>query len=180
MKLYTRKGDTGQTDLLGDRVRKDDPRIDLIGDLDETTSSIGLARALARSKPLDGWLIECQRDLYRIMAELAFTDELRPAHYTLDAGRVDRIEALTDELGSQVELSPEFVLPGETPGSAALDVARTVTRRAERHAVALAAADVVRNPEILRYLNRLSSFLFIAARYEEQQSGTPAMRARDG
>ena len=178
MKLYTRKGDAGQTDLLGERVSKDDPRIDLIGALDEATSSIGFGRALSTAPRLAGWLIECQRDLYKVMAELAFTDELRPEHYRLDSGRVEWLEQLTDSLTDEIELAPQFILPGDTVPGAALDVARTVVRRAERQAVDLTNLGYVANVEILRYLNRLSSFLFMAARLEEAEAGVVARKAK--
>lgn len=178
MRFYTRLGDQGTTDLLGDRVRKDDPRIELIGALDETTSSIGLARATAQSTETKTNLVEVQRDLYQIMAELAFVDELRPDAYQLKAERVDRLEELTDDLGARVDLPPQFILPGDTLPGAALDVARTVARRAERHAVNLATAGHLPNPEILRYLNRLSSLLFIAARFEEAQAGIIPLKAK--
>jgi cob(I)alamin adenosyltransferase len=178
MKLYTGKGDQGTTDVLGERVDKADPRIDLIGTLDETTSQIGAGRAFATSARTKEWLIEVQRDLYRIMAELAFTDELRPEKYVLPAERVQRLEEMTDQFSSEVELPREFILPGETIPGAMLDVARTVARRAERIAVALAHEGHLQNPEIIRYLNRLSSLLFMAARAEDQESGRTPKRAK--
>jgi cob(I)alamin adenosyltransferase len=178
MKLYTRKGDAGQTDLLGERVSKNDPRIDLIGALDEATSSIGLARSMSTIPRLTEWLIECQRDLYKMMAELAFTDELRPDHFALGSDRVEWLEHLTDNLGDEVELAPHFIVPGDTVPGAVLDVARTIVRRAERQAVDLASLGQVSNDQILRYLNRLSSFLFIAARYEESAAGIVARKAK--
>jgi cob(I)alamin adenosyltransferase len=178
MRLFTGKGDAGMTDLLGDRVAKDDPRIALIGALDETTSQLGLARAVAAASRTGEWLIEVQRDLYKIMAELAFTDELRPADYVLAADRVVRLEELTDALTAEVELPPQFILPGDTVAGASLDVARAVARRAEREAVALHHAGGLSNPQILRYLNRLSSFLFILARYEDREAGVTPLRAK--
>ena len=178
MKLYSRKGDAGTTDLLGERVSKDDPRIDLIGALDEATSSIGFARAISTAPRLQDWLVECQRDLYKIMAELAFTQDLRPASYELGADRVQWLERLTDTLTGEIELSPEFILPGETVGGAALDVARTVVRRAERQSVELLHTGHVTNGEVLRFLNRLSSFLFMAARLEEAEAGIEARKAK--
>ncbi len=178
MRLFTGKGDSGQTDLLGDRVGKNDPRIALIGALDEATSSIGLARALSADERTNEWSRETQRDLYQIMAELAFVDELRPDAYVLPAERVTRLEELTDTLTNEIELPRHFVLPGETVGSAAFDVARTVVRRAEREAVALAAAGHPINVEIVRYLNRLSSLLFMLARAEEVREGTFAPKAK--
>lgn len=167
MRLYTARGDRGQTDLLGERVEKDDPRIELIGTLDETTSSIGLGRALAQAIGVNERLKTVQRDLYQIMAELAFTDATRPDSIRLDADRTAWLEAEVDALGDAIELPREFVLPGETASGAALDVARTVCRRAERLAVTLTHQRTVGNPEIVRYLNRLSSLLFMLARAED-------------
>ena len=180
MRLYTAKGDAGSTDLLGARVEKDDPRIGLIGQLDETSSSLGLARSLATRPGANELVIEVQRDLYRIMAELAFTDELRPEKFTFGAERVERIGALTDELSEQIELPRQFVVPGETVSGAAFDVARTVVRRAERHAVSLHKQGHLENLEILRYLNRLSSLLFMLARAEDVASGLDPLKAKSG
>ncbi|MGB3330647.1 MAG: cob(I)yrinic acid a,c-diamide adenosyltransferase [Thermomicrobiales bacterium] len=167
MKMYTARGDQGQTDLLGERVGKDDPRIDLLGELDETTSSIGLGRAHAQVEGTHAALLTVQHDLYLIMAELAFTDATRPDAYRLPAERVAWLEAQTDAVSATVTLPREFVVPGDTVPGAALDVARTVARRAERVAVHLAQHGQIANPEILRYLNRLSSLLFILARAED-------------
>lgn len=178
MRFYTGKGDQGLTDLFGDRVRKDDPRIELIGALDESTSSIGLARATAQSAETKTNLVEIQRDLYQIMAELAFTDALRPDAYQLKPERVDRLEALTDDLTNRVELPPQFILPGDTLPAASLDVARTVVRRAERLAVTLSAEGHLTNSETLRYLNRLSSLLFITARFEDAEAGAIPLKAK--
>lgn len=179
MRLYTGRGDQGDTDLLGARVGKDDARIALLGALDETTSAIGLGRALAAAARSKDLLIEVQRDLYRIMAELAFTDEVRPAAYRLGEERVARLSELTDALTAEVPLPREFVLPGDSVAGAALDVARTVARRAEREAVALARAGQIANPQIVRYLNRLSSLLFILARFEDREAGVTPLRAKE-
>ena len=179
MRLFTGKGDQGTTDLLGARVGKDDPRIELIGALDETTSCLGFGRAVAASPRSREWLVEVQRDLYRIMAELAFTDELRPARYVLGVDRVARLEELIDALSAEVDLPPEFILPGESVAGAALDVARAVARRAERQAVVLAHAGQLPNAQILRYLNRLSSFLFALARVEDREAGVTPLRAKE-
>ena len=177
-KLYTGRGDRGETDLLGDRVGKDDPRIEVLGALDETTSSIGLARALATTERAKTLLIEVQRDLYQIMGELAFTDEVRPAGLALADERVAWLGGATDELTAEVDLPRQFILPGETVPGSTLDVARAVARRAERVAVALHRAGHLGNERILRYLNRLSSLLFVLARYEEQATGVTALRAK--
>ena len=180
MRLFTAKGDQGTTDLLGERVGKDDPRIVTLGALDETTSALGFARAVATADRTKELLIETQRDLYRIMAELAFTDDLRPAGMVLTEEPVRRLEDVTDALTAEVPLPPAFVLPGDTVAGAALDVARAVARRAEREAVALAHAAHLVNPQVLRYLNRLSSLLFILARFEDREAGVTPLRAKSG
>jgi len=178
MRLYTTLGDQGQTDLLGERVVKDDPRVDLIGDLDEATSAIGLARASIASERVSALLVDVQRDLYRVMADLAFVTEVKPERAVVTEEVVLRIGALTDELSGEIELPRQFILPGETVGSAALDVARAVIRRAERRAVTLTNAGVVENPQIVAYLNRLSSLLFIAARFVEAGLGLIPLKAK--
>src|SRR5829696_10244799 len=129
VQFYTRLGDDGTTDLLGARVAKDDPRIDALGSLDEATSAIGLARSMAVNSRVREDLVAVQRDLYRIMAELAFTPELRPAAYDFGTDRVDWLGAETDDLAASVDLPREFILPGESPPGAALRLARAGTRR---------------------------------------------------
>jgi cob(I)alamin adenosyltransferase len=178
VRLYTGLGDDGTTDLLGARVAKDDPRIDALGSLDEATSAIGLGRSMATDRRVREDLVEVQRDLYRVMAALAFTPELRPAAYEFAQDRVDWLGAETDAMAATVELPREFILPGESQPGAALDVARSVTRRGERQVVALAHAGHEVNATILGYLNRLSSLLFIAARVEDRAAGSDPQRAK--
>lgn len=178
MRLFTTKGDQGMTDLLGDRVGKDHPIITLIGELDEATSQLGLSRAVATSPRTRETVIEVQRDLYRISAELAFTDEIRPASFTFSGERVTRLENLTDDLSADVDLPRQFILPGDTVAGAALDVSRSVVRRAERTAVRLAKDGQIQNPEIVRYLNRLSSLLFMLARFEDREAGVVPLKAK--
>jgi cob(I)alamin adenosyltransferase len=178
VRFYTGLGDDGTTDLLGARVAKDDPRIDALGSLDEATSVIGLARSMATNHRVREDLVAIQRDLYQIMAALAFTPELRPEVYEFPQERVDWLGAETDALAASVDLPREFILPGESEPGAVLDVARTVTRRGERHVVALSHAGHQVNPTILGYLNRLSSLLFIAARIEDRAAGSDPKRAK--
>lgn len=178
VRFYTRRGDDGTTDLLGARVTKDDLRIEALGALDEATSAIGLGRALAEDDQVQSVLIESQRDLYRVMAELAFTPDVLPESYVFDHERVAWIEAETDGLSARVELPREFILPGQSVAGAALDVARTVVRRAERRVVSLTQAGHNVNDAILSYLNRLSSLLFIAARVEDHATGNAPQRAK--
>jgi cob(I)alamin adenosyltransferase len=178
MRFYTGLGDDGTTDLLGARVGKDDPRIEALGALDEASSAIGLGRALATTSMVRQTLVDVQRDLYRIMAELAFTPELLPEKLEFAPERVAWLEAETDALAAGIDLPPEFILPGESVAGAALDVARTVSRRAERQTVALAHAGHDVNAAIRAYLNRLSSLLFIAARVEDHAAGEEPKRAK--
>ena len=178
VRFYTGLGDNGTTDLLGARVTKDDPRIDALGSLDEATSAIGLARSIAADGRVREDLVSVQRDLYRIMAALAFTPELRPAAYEFAQDRVDWLGAETDALAAGFDLPREFILPGESTPGAALDVARSVTRRGERQVVALGHAGHEVSSTILGYLNRLSSLLFISARIEDQAAGHDPKRAK--
>ena len=178
MRFYTGRGDDGTTDLLGARVGKDDPRIEAIGALDETTSAIGFGRTLAVTEDVRSALIEAQRDLYRIMAELAFTPDIRPPSYELAPDRVEWLGRVTDDLAERIELPREFILPGESAPGAALDIARSTARRAERQVVALANSGEPVSPAILGYLNRLSSLLFIAARVEDAAAGAVPLRAK--
>lgn len=180
MRLYTRRGDLGETDLLGERVVKDDPRIDLIGELDETTSFLGLARSLIESERLAEIVLGVQRDLYKVMADLAFVSDVRPPGYETNSEWVEHVEAVTDELTAEITLPRQFVVPGQTQASAALDVARAVVRRAERQAVTLFRDGVIANEHIVGYLNRLSSLLFILARHVESDLGVVAEKAKEG
>jgi cob(I)alamin adenosyltransferase len=172
-------GDDGTTGLLGGgRVGKDDLRVEAYGGLDEASSALGLARALAGPGRVDGIITEIQRDLYRLGAEVATTPEHAGSFARTGADRVARLDQLLTELEAEVTMPREFVLPGASAPAAAIDVARTVVRRTERHCVALRRSGGIDNPEVLRYLNRLSLVLFVLARWEEARRGTEAPRAR--
>ena len=166
-KIYTRTGDTGTTGLAsGERVAKTDPRIEAFGAIDETNSAIGLV--LAETDVGDSVranLIRIQHDLFDVGAELSL-----PGHRKLDATYVGRLEAELDTLNATLPPLEEFVLPGGDRAAAACHLARTFCRRAERRAWALAESVEV-NPEVLRYLNRLSDFLFVAARALARRAG---------
>lgn len=174
MKIYTRKGDDGTTGLLfGGRVRKDAPGPMAYGEVDEAQASIGVARAHAeRGSELDDLLIALERDLWVLMADLA-TDA--PNRHKLTEGvslvtpaMVERLEELIDDYSGRFELPAEFVVPGEEPVAAFLDMARTVVRRAERHCLAAAAE----GSYAVAYLNRLSDLLWTLARWQEGHSLT--------
>lgn len=171
-KIYTASGDDGYTGLLGpERVPKYHPQPEAYGTLDETSAAMGLARALARSERTKGALLESQRHLYKLMAELAATPETVQRFQGITPEDVAWLEASIDALCAELNLPREFVVPGDSLPGAALDVARTVARRAERLVVKLIHTHVIANPQAARYLNRLSSLLFVLARYEDALAG---------
>jgi cob(I)alamin adenosyltransferase len=183
VRIYTKKGDDGTTGLLyGGRVAKDDARTDVYGTLDEAVSALGLARAARPTGRVDDIVVRVQREMFVAGAQLA-TAEGNQAKLEPDVSRVtpemtSRAEADIDALIGEHPLPQEFVLPGETMASAALDLARSVVRRAERRAVAMDREGLMPDPEILRYLNRVSDLLFVLARYEEAERGTRAKPSR--
>jgi cob(I)alamin adenosyltransferase len=172
MTFYTRTGDDGTTGLLGEgRVPKTHPRIEALGALDEASATLGLARGQAidpRTAPI---LLEAQRDLYKLMAEAAATAENADKFHFIDAARVEWLEAQTDALSSTLTMPHEFILPGDTASGAALSLARAVVRRAERRVVELLDAKEISNPELGRYLNRLSSLCFVLELAENAAAG---------
>ena len=179
-KVTTRTGDTGYTGLIGKaRVPKWDPRPDTFGTLDEATSALGIARAVAENARVRELILALQRELYLLMAELALSPEAyAESKFKITAEHVAALEQTTESLKQDVEIGNQFVIPGETLPSAALDLARTVVRRGERLAARLFHEKLIENAEVLRYLNRLSDLLFVLARYEEAQAGAGSRAAR--
>jgi cob(I)alamin adenosyltransferase len=159
-KIYTRTGDDGSTGLAGgQRVPKHDLRIAALGDVDETSSAIAVVLAEPEvSTPLRETLLRIQNELFNVGAELAL-----PGHKAVTADEVERLERELDALNQSLPPLEDFVLPGGSRSAAACYLARAVARRAERTAWALASEQEV-DRELLRYLNRLSDFLFVAAR----------------
>jgi cob(I)alamin adenosyltransferase len=165
-------GDDGTTGLLGGgRVRKDDPRIEAYGTVDEASSAIGLAKSLSAHARVRAICEEVQRGLYALGAELATNPTSRASFASATSSGVERLEVIMAELEKSVSMPEGFILPGSTPASAAMDLARTVTRRAERRCLTLEQGGGLDNPEVRRWLNRLSLLLFVLARYEEDLSG---------
>ncbi len=164
-RIYTRGGDKGQTSLVGgDRVAKHDPRVAAFGTVDETNAVIGLVR-LHTEGDADAMLGRIQDDLFDLGADLGNpADDMSGASLRIVATQVTRLEQEIDAMNAELAPLTSFVLPGGTPAAAYLHQARTVCRRAERLATELAATAPV-NPEAVRYLNRLSDLLFVAARY---------------
>lgn len=183
MKLYTRRGDQGATGLFGGgRVRKDDMRVEALGTVDELNAAIGVAVCHLADRDTRDRLGRVQADLFVLGAHLAAPTppgkRTAPSLPALPAQRVPQMESWIDEASSETPPLDNFVLPGGGPGGSRLHAARAVCRRAERRVVALAAespqepdAPPPADPEILRYLNRLSDYLFAAARLENARSG---------
>ncbi len=172
MKIYTRTGDTGDTSLFdGTRVKKSDARVDAYGEVDELNAWLGLARASRVDPELDEELVHIQRDLFALGAELADpADKIadRVTKATLGDDDVVRLERLIDRLEAELPPLRRFILAGGSPAGAALHVARTVCRRAERRMVSLEPpVDLV----LLRYVNRLSDLLFVLARVVNHRAG---------
>jgi cob(I)alamin adenosyltransferase len=153
------------------RVAKTHPRIETLGALDESTATLGLARAQARDPRCERILLEAQRDLYKLMAEVAATAENADHFHFIDAARVDWIEAQIAALAATVTMPREFIISGDSLAGAALSLARAVIRRAERRVVELLEAKEISNPDLGPYLNRLSSLCFVMELVENAAAG---------
>lgn len=172
MRIYTKTGDDGTTGLLyGGRVPKDDLRTEAYGTSDEAVAALGVARAQIGDAMLADLILRLQRELFVVGAELATGKDawskLVPGTTKVTNEMVEGLEALIDDNVARTEMPQEFVVPGETPASAALDLARAIVRRCERHAVRLSREGMLSDGECVRYLNRLADLLFVLARYEE-------------
>jgi cob(I)alamin adenosyltransferase len=177
MSIVTKTGDKGETSLMfGHRVSKGDARVDAYGCVDELTAALGLARSIATDKFISDEILAAQKDLIIVMGELATAPSDRERYvkdgfHVTTAAMIDRITAVIVDLEKDKSLYPkDWVIPGGTTISAALDFARTTCRRAERHIARFMANAEDFNAEILRYLNRLSDLLWILARYAERTS----------
>ena len=193
--IATRKGDDGTTGLLfgGDRIPKDDLRTEAYGTLDEAVAALGLARAELETKrqldalppalaELESAVLRVQRELFVAGAELAANPDawaqLQDGTTRVSAAMVDGIETLLADYEARITFPKEFVVAGETRTSAALELARTILRRAERRAVTLDRAALVPGPHLLAYLNRLADLLWVLARAAEQAESHTATVAR--
>jgi cob(I)alamin adenosyltransferase len=176
MKIYTKRGDTGETDLYGgQRVSKDDLRVEAYGTLDELNAALGCCAAATRQDDLRALVQRIQGTLFELGAYLASPDAERRARSHISEPRaedVGALEASIDAFERELEPLRRFVLPGGTEAAAAFHFARTVCRRAERRAVALHHHEPL-EATVLRYLNRLSDLLFVVARVENRRAGVP-------
>ena len=175
MKIYTRTGDRGDTGLFGGgRVPKDHPRVEAYGDVDELNAALGLTRSIEMMPRIDEVLAPVQRDLFGLGALLA-TPQPEKVRQQLEKARIDddritQLERAIDDCEMELDPLTAFILPGGTPKAAALHVARTVCRRAERHVIALRETVEI-PPIVVRYLNRLSDLLFMLARVANRRAG---------
>jgi cob(I)alamin adenosyltransferase len=166
---FSKKGDRGFTSLLGgQRIPKSGPRPEAYGTLDEASSALGIARASATRPKTKEIIMSIQKDLLVLGAELATAPEdLEKYPHQIKTDHVDRLERVIEDLQKDLVMGKEFILPGETVASAAIDLGRTIVRRAERMTVRLLQEKIIANGEVLRFLNRLADVLFTLARYEE-------------
>ena len=175
MKIYTKTGDSGQTGLFGGpRVSKDDPRIEAYGTVDELNSVLGLARAAMLPSDVDLLIARIQNELFSVGAELATPNPQASGMRIIQASHIEAIEQAIDHYESSLEPLKQFILPGGTPAGAALHLARTVCRRAERRVITLTQkpGELV-SAEMVIYLNRISDLLFVLARAVNKQSRVP-------
>jgi cob(I)alamin adenosyltransferase len=174
-KVYTKTGDDGTTGLgSGQRVAKDSPRIEAYGTVDELNSQIGVALSVGLNETLVHELAKIQNDLFHLGSDLCILEEdkARMPAPQIGASHVEALERLMDRLSGELPPLENFILPGGSRGAAALHVARTICRRAERLVVALSRQEKV-GAHTVRYLNRLSDALFVMARLENKRSGVP-------
>ncbi len=172
MKIYTGRGDHGQTSLFsGERVDKDLPRVAAYGSLDELNSVLGMALSFSRNPKVREVLLSLQHQLFRAGADLATTSAQKRPVDRIQESDWRSLETLIDELQEEIPSLKDFILPGGSSGAACVHLARVVCRRAERQLVAVMKVDQDVNPELLIYLNRLSDLLFVVARYENILEG---------
>jgi cob(I)alamin adenosyltransferase len=161
-RYYSGKGDDGTTSWIGKgRLKKFDLRFETLGSLDETSASLGVARGLSGNAQVKETLLHIQRDLSGMMGEVAADLEQAERFRTIHAEQVAWLEGQLDTVSGLVEAPRSFLMSGDTPGAGALDMARAVSRRAERRAVEMTDEGDLKNPLIIAYLNRLSSLLFV-------------------
>ena len=178
--IHNRSGDDGSTGVLGEgRLPKYHPRLETLGVLDEASAALGMARAQCKHPQTGMLLKEAQRDLYTIMAEVAATAENAHRFRRLDTERVVWLESQVEEINALAPAPGEFILPGDSLPGAALALARTIVRRAERRVAENLVSGEIENKVMLAYLNRLSSLCFALELFENEQAGKPTSLAKE-
>ena len=173
MRIYTKTGDHGETRLLmGGQVPKNHPRCEAYGEADFATSAMGMARAISSNSRVKDALLKTQREMFTVMSELAIESDryhhFKEKYNTITEEHVTHAERLIDDMKEEVELPPKFIIPGASPASGAIDLARSALRSAERRIVELNQKFPLDNDQILPYVNRLGDLLFMLARYEDK------------
>lgn len=178
--FYTGLGDSGETGYLGKgRISKASLRIEAVGTVDEATAALGLARSLASVPRIGELLLDIQKELYQLMSELAADPENAALFDKITADQVTALEEAVAELEAATDMPSGFIIPGASPASAALSMARAIVRRAERRVVALLDEGGITKPVLITYLNRLSSLLFIMEVAESTSSGDGVKLAKE-
>lgn len=162
-------GDRGETSLVGGRVPKDDPRVESYGTIDEMNSALGLMRSFSEFDDMSSHIKRIQNDLFSVGAELATVTE-KGSSYRISRGDVEWLEKISAEMEAEIRPLNKFVLPGGSRLSSAAHLARSICRRAERRLVSLSRKEGI-NPELIRYVNRLSDVLFVMSRLANQRLG---------
>ena len=175
MSIATKRGDGGETGLSGGvRVRKDNPRVEAYGTIDELISSLGFARSICADEDLRVKTKQIQKELFKVGSAMATPPESKKQPPEIVDAMVDALTAEVHRIEALEGVLADWSIPGEDPVSAAYDVARTICRRAERHAVSLRAQGIDMQDNVLRYLNRLSDVLWLFGRLIEHQQGLDA------
>ena len=175
MSIATKRGDGGETGLSGGvRVRKDNPRVEAYGTIDELISMLGFARSICNDEDLRAKSKQIQKELFKVGSAMATPPESKKLPPEIVDAMVDALTSEVHRIEAMEGVLADWSIPGEDPASAAYDVARTICRRAERHAVSLRAQGIVVQDNVLRYLNRLSDVLWLFGRLIEHQKGLDA------
>ena len=179
--FYSGKGDNGLTDSLGEKlVSKASHILEVVGTLDEASALMGLARSLSALENSQKIIVEIQKQIYRLMAEISRLPLGSEGQSVITSNDLSWIEEKINQFENAVKMPDGFILPGGSPASAALAVARTVVRRAERRTVSLFHSREIHKPDILAYLNRLSSLIFILEIFETTKAGGDMRMSREG
>ena len=184
-KIYTKNGDKGETNLfLGGSLSKSDIRVEAYGTVDEVVSSIGFAKTQCENSEVIEIIEKLQYSLFKVGAELSIKEDnednksVKPNDIinTIDSKNIKEIEGIIDSIITKIEIGNEFIMPGTSSGSAALDISRTITRRLERCIVKVDKKYGLKNKNIIIYINRLSDLMFVLARLEDKDKDTKKIR----
>ncbi|MEA3327152.1 MAG: cob(I)yrinic acid a,c-diamide adenosyltransferase [Chloroflexota bacterium] len=178
--IFTGKGDKGQTGFLGSgKISKNSARIEAVGSVDEAAASLGYARALTDSEKIKSIILQVQKQLYVLMSEISTASNESDQFDKITENDLSWLENQIKDLEDIVEMPGDFIIPGESPASSALAVARTVVRRAERRTITLLQVGEKFKPILIAYLNRLSSLIFVLEVYETSLSGRGLRLAKE-